>query len=604
MAQAFDTSFRRLWSKLRKDENVIGLGFGPKIVDGKLVSPRRLIIYLAGKDAPVPRDLDLDLEFDVRLPRLTNRRITVGERQHQCMPDYQWIFWSRIEALNKRQRALRRDMPARHRGKRRRKHGAKAAVSTHIVDGVFVIRDPSGSLITHASEQRTIDLIGAYGIFREQFGDDYDFVAFFIDEPSGLPDIGNGSTAIFTDVDGIGRPMINDRAAWSSTKLRLCSHLTWITLRSMLHEPAHLWCSYVQCRRTPDGNAEPLLHADFVGAPDQSGQHWGRFMDDGISCMDYDRCDWQDNHDGTFYRFNRQADEASPVRATRFGYCPLDLYLMGLFGPDEVPDWTMICDPTPLINDGNLGPYTPAPPGAFKLGVQNVIFEEGPRTPDHLNSPRVFHQAAIVITKDPDPNCAFVAYVAGKQAQHLKNFRRATRGRAVMDGSLLRSNFGDLYIKHTPADDGTPSNQGDFFNSPDLWIRNNPDGDAHFDSQAPLAGQDNWIYARVRNKGAKPYQNVTVNFYLTARPHLAVRYPDDWHPDGFIGSAAASVVPARSANADGRVIVKVRWPADRLPAATGAIASVLCEIIPMGTAPTALHAVWENPKLAQRLVSA
>ena len=133
--------------------------------------------------------------------------------------------------------------------------------------------------------------------------------------------------------------MPDERPAWNSTKLRLCSHFTWFTLRTMLHEPAHLWCSYVQYRLAANGPTQALLHADFEGAADQSGLHWGRFMDDGISCMDYDRCDWDDNHDGTFNRFNRRADETSPIRAKRFGYSPLDLDLMGLIGPDDVPKW-------------------------------------------------------------------------------------------------------------------------------------------------------------------------------------------------------------------------------------------------------------------------
>jgi hypothetical protein len=420
-----------------------------------------------------------------------------------------------------------------------------------------------------------------------------------------MPDIGNGSTPIFSDVAGIGRSVPDARAQWNSAKLRLCSHFTWVTLRTMLHEPAHLWCSYVHYRLSANGPTQSLLHADFAGASDQSGLHWGRFVDDSVSCMDYDRCDWNDNHDGTFNRFNRRADETSPVRAKRFGYSPLDLYLMGLIGPAEVPPWTMICDPTPQIHDNNFGPYTPAPPGAFQLGVQNLIFEHGPRAPDHFNSPRVFHQATIIVTKDTDPNAFFIAEVAADQAEHVPNFRRATRGLAMMDCSLLRDNHSDLYIKHTPADDGTPSQSGDYFNSPDLWVRNNPDGKTNFDSQMPIPGQDNCIYARVRNKGASPYQNVRVNFYVTSTPHLDVRYPDDWQPDRLIGTAIGTVPPAsgRGSRADGFAILEVRWVSERVPTPAAEIASVLCEIIPMSVSPTKLHAVWENPKLAQRLLA-
>ena len=601
----FDEPFLRLWSELRALDSVIGLGFGPKIVDGELVSPRQLIVYQAHKDKPIERDFGAE----VRFPKLSNSQVTVKERQHQCMTDYQWLFWGRIDELNKSARRLsQREAAPRHARRKSTGSGAApiAAITTQIIDDVFVIHDPSGSLITLVDGQKTINFVEAFRIFRRKFGDDYDFLAFFVDEQSGLPDIGNASTPIFSDVDGIGRPVADDRGTWNSNRLRLCSHFTWMTLRSMLHEPAHLWCSYVQYRRSANGPTEATLHADFAGASDQSGLHWGRFVDDGISCMDYDRCDWEDNRDGTFYRFNRRAYETSALDATRFGYCPLDLYLMGLIAPEDVPDWTMVCDPTPPINDQFFGPYTPAAPGPFKLGVQNVIFENGPRTPDHLGSPRVFHQAMIVVTRDPDPNSAFIADVGIKQGQHVQNFRRATRGLAMMDCSILRDNHDDLYIKHTPADDGTPSDAGDFFNSPDVWVRNAPDGDSNFDSQAPLTGQDNWIYARVRNKGPKPYQKVSVNFYLTSKPHLDVRYPDDWNPSGYIGSASVATVPKASGSGsskrDGTAILKVRWPSDRLPPASANIPSILCEIIPMSVEPARLHAVWENAKIAQRLL--
>jgi hypothetical protein len=588
-AHSFEQTFVELWSELRAVEGVIGVGFGPKIVDGELVSSRELVIYKAEKDSLLP----VHSGADFRLPKLTKRPVTIKERQHHCLTDYQWIFWDKVDKLNKEQRKLLRQDTRRRRAKPKKKSSSPAVnpgITTQVVGDVFVIHDPAGSLVTQIGTEQTINFVEAYRLFRGEFGDDYDFLAFFVDTQSGMPDVGNGSTPIFSDVSGIGRVVPDERAVWNSTRLRLCSHFTWVTLRTMLHEPAHLWCSYVQCRLSANGPTQALLHADFEGAADQSGLHWGRFIDDGISCMDYDRCDWDDNRDGTFNRFNRQADEMSPIRGKRFGFSPLDLYLMGLIGPDDVPKWTMVCNPTPPIDDNVFGPYTPAAPGAFQLGVENVMFENGPRAPDHLNSPRVFHQAMIVVT----------------QAKHVPNFRRATRGLAVMDCSLLRDNRDDLYIKHTPADDGTPSQTGDFFDSPDIWVRNNPDGDLNFDSQMPLTGQDNWIYARVCNKGAKPYQNVTVNFYVTAKPHLDVRYPNDWHPDSLIGSATVSSVPAASGSASaktpGSALFKVRWPSDRVPSPTGIVSSVLCEISPMSVEPSKLHRVWENQKLAQRLV--
>lgn len=600
MATEFENSHIRLWSRMRAVDGVVGLGFGPRIRDGRVISARQPIVYLDRIERRSNVPPDVDAEF--RTPKLMHRRGEPRRQRRECLTDYQWIFWGKVDQLHRAQRSAElRDAPPGRVGGDDASVQTPAPLTTSISGDVFVIHDPAGSLVTTVEQQLTLNFVEAYRVFRRQFGDDYDFLAFFIDVPSGLPDIGNASTPLFSDVSGVGRTVPDERASWGSEKLRLHSHFSWISLRTMLHEPAHLWCSYVQYRMSADGPTESMLHADFEGASDQSGLHWGRFMDDGVSCMDYDRCDWQQNQDGSFNRANRTAWETLAPRADYFGYCPLDLYLMGLVGPDDVPDWMMIPSPMPAISNSFFGPYAPAAPGAFRLGARNVIFENGPRTPDHLSSPRVFHQAAVVITKNPDPGCAYVQDIAAKLRLHVRNFRRATRGLAVIECSLLGGNYRDLYIRHTPSDDGTPSDQGVFTESPDVWIRNNPDGDANFDSHPVMPGQANWIYVRIRNRGNAPYQNVTVNLYQSSKAPLDMRYPDDWNPERQIGSADIATVPARQNGADGTVITKVQWPANLLPAAGGAC-SVLCEIIPLSDEPTALHAVWQNPKLAQRAV--
>src|SRR4051812_34250262 len=96
MGLEFERSFLALWAKVREMDDVIGVGFAPKVVDGKLVSPRELVIYKTHKDAAIPTDL----EGDVRLPQLTGRRATVKERQQDCLTDYQWVFWGKIDKLN------------------------------------------------------------------------------------------------------------------------------------------------------------------------------------------------------------------------------------------------------------------------------------------------------------------------------------------------------------------------------------------------------------------------------------------------------------------------------------------------------------------------
>jgi hypothetical protein len=67
--------------------------------------------------------------------------------------------------------------------------------------------------MTQVGTETTINLIEAYRLFCREFGDDYGFLAIFVDTPSGRRDIDNASTPIFSDVGGIGRSVPDERPA-------------------------------------------------------------------------------------------------------------------------------------------------------------------------------------------------------------------------------------------------------------------------------------------------------------------------------------------------------------------------------------------------------
>jgi hypothetical protein len=83
-----------------------------------------LMLYKTDKDSLVPQLANTE----VRLPKLTNRHVTVKVRLHQCLTDYQWFFWGKIDNLDRSQRkALRQDTAPGHH--RRKKKGAAPAIS-------------------------------------------------------------------------------------------------------------------------------------------------------------------------------------------------------------------------------------------------------------------------------------------------------------------------------------------------------------------------------------------------------------------------------------------------------------------------------------------
>ena len=68
----------------------------------------------------------------------------------------------------------------------------------------------------------------------------------------------------------------------------------------------------------------------------------------------------------------------------------------------------------------------------------------------------------------------------------------------------------DVYIRDNVQDDGTVPSEGTRWNSPDIWVRNAPDGgEAH---QNPVPGQPNYLYLRLHNRGAEA-KNVKAHVY-------------------------------------------------------------------------------------------
>lgn len=78
---------------------------------------------------------------------------------------------------------------------------------------------------------------------------------------------------------------------------------------------------------------------------------------------------WQDNFDGTY----TQLDDNYYVPAT--GYSYLDLYLMGLISPAEVPDFFILRNLVPAGKDANGHPVFKA--DRTKVTIQDVIAAEG-----------------------------------------------------------------------------------------------------------------------------------------------------------------------------------------------------------------------------------
>jgi hypothetical protein len=157
-------------------------------------------------------------------------------------------------------------------------------------------------------------------------------------------------------------------------------------MSQVAHEMSHRWAAFVSAKV---GNETIQL----------GPTHWARGLQASVP-FPYRRPTessimggsvWQDNFDGTY----TQLDDDYYVPAT--GYSYLDLYLMGLITPAEVPDFFILDKLVPAGRDANghrmyKGDRT-------KVTIQDVIAAEGPRMPDVDKSQRQFNTGMVIVVQ-------------------------------------------------------------------------------------------------------------------------------------------------------------------------------------------------------------
>lgn len=612
-------------------DGVLGVGYGPKRVKGKETEQTAIIVFVEKKLPParvksgqlIPRtfqEFPTDVE-EVRFESWRGKRDPTG--LYEGRPMGQFLDWGKIHRLNveQKRRKERGRQPPKRGGNPRNPPADLNTPVPEIRGDLFVIDDDGTLVYTTAGGEPIVDFVGAWNLFRAQFGDDYDFAVFYLDDQDpNFPDLGNFSQHIYVAAgdSGYGVGAVNNRGSWQSSArlLRMACH-SWYSLRTMLHELGHQWLFFVNYRNSASGTEQTLLHESWDAAW-SAGQKWyhpGRWADNDRSCMDYEHRDWMEVSPGV-YRSLTIAD-------ADYNFCPLDQYLMGLLNPEAVassradpPAYPASGGDFQIINNPSLRPDGDYNATAVTITPQNIIWNEGARVPNRLNSQRVFHQATIAITFDRVQFANFLNNAETRRANHTPNWRRATSGRSVIDTSLLRNNINSLYIRDNTADTGGVFPGGAFWDSPDIFVRTTDDDPNLYLSpsipnptihEKPKSNQDNWVYARVHNSSGTNYDNVTVNFYLAnfkgfsgrdtaaqAVPRTEVIYPIDWHPESLIGSAVLNNVPA-----GGTAVAKVLWAQANIPPADWH-PCLLVEVIPLGTSPSGLHHVWDNKKLAQK----
>ncbi len=207
--------------------------------------------------------------------------------------------------------------------------------------------------------------------------------------------------------------------------------------------------------RTQDGRMQPYMYA-MSQVAHELGHRWGAFVSAKVGnetiplgpthwarglqapvAFPYQRPTeasimgggvWLDNFDGTY----TQLDDDYYVPATGWSY--LDLYLMGLITPAEVPDFFILRNLVSAGRDANGHPIFKA--NRTKVTIQDVISAEGPRVPGVDKSQREFNTGMVMVVQHgAKPSRELIDQVKEIRQRWIEYFSITTGRRASMTAS-------------------------------------------------------------------------------------------------------------------------------------------------------------------------
>ncbi len=156
------------------------------------------------------------------------------------------------------------------------------------------------------------------------------------------------------------------------------------------------------------------------------------------------------------------------------------------------------------------------------------------------------------------------------------------------------SPMADVWLRDDTADPGANDWAGRFWDSPDLWVRNRDDGG--LSHQNLEFGQDNWIYARVRNRSATAHaRHLAISFNVKQYAGSQFLYPADFLP------AVTAAVDFDLGPGETRIL-KARLPRSAVPP-VGSHPCLLAALFSRFDHPQAGRHVWQQNNLAQKNLS-
>ncbi len=188
------------------------------------------------------------------------------------------------------------------------------------------------------------------------------------------------------------------------------------TLVTLCHEVLHRWSaktSYI------DENGD--ISNALLG---RGGSHWSFLLDSDASLEYGNR--WRDNGDGTY--------TSTDVLA---GFSPLDLYLMGMIGADQVPPMMLI--DSPLVDPERLPERDVTISGTTKtVTIEDIIAANGERVPSVENAQKSFKAGFIYVVEPGTFAIDDLTAIEKVRNGFLTRFSILTDGKGLVDVAAVR----------------------------------------------------------------------------------------------------------------------------------------------------------------------
>lgn len=260
-------------------------------------------------------------------------------------------------------------------------------VTVMAIEGNYDVVLPDGTINTAPREAIASE-------FYRSHSDDYDFLIIFSNFDIGTPEAQalGYYTSVRNDIHGIGLDQFDYSSLYgSASRLQgtidmgnLAQHSAdplsadfEKTLYTLNHEILHRWSGKVSFLDEAGQASSALLGLN--------ASHWSYLLDSDASLL-YGS-NWHNNGDGTFTALE-----------VANSFSPLDLYLMGMIGKQEVPPMTLIENPD--IDARQLPQAGVTIAGSSStVTIEDIIAAEGPRIPAVEDAQKSFKAAFILVVE-------------------------------------------------------------------------------------------------------------------------------------------------------------------------------------------------------------